>query len=198
RYIGASNFRGWQLQKALDLSRQHGWEAFVSLQPQYNLLSRAVEFELVPVCLNEGLGIIPWSPLRGGWLSGKYRRGMTAPPEGTRVALASEKGWSESWERYNNEFTWNVLDALFEAAKAAGRTPAQTAINWVLHRPAVTAPIIGARNLEQLEDNLGAVGWKLAPELVELLDRASRLPVVTYPYDEAAEQQQRRGRDYED
>ena|GEM_PF-19344 len=162
RYIGASNFRGWQLQKAIDLSRRHGWEAFVSLQPQYNLLSRAVEYELIPVCLNEGLGVIPWSPLRGGWLSGKYRRGMAAPPEGTRVALASEKGWAESWERYNNEFTWNVLDALFEAAQAAGRTPAQIAINWVLHRPGVTAPIIGARNEAQLEDNLGAVGWKLA------------------------------------
>ncbi|HEY8529541.1 MAG TPA: aldo/keto reductase [Paenibacillaceae bacterium] len=198
RYIGASNFRGWQLQKALDLSRLHGWEAFVSLQPQYNLLSRAVEYELIPVCLNEGLGVLPWSPLRGGWLSGKFRRGMTAPPEGTRVALAAEKGWSETWERYNNEFTWNVLDALFEAAQAAGRTPAQTAINWVLHRPGVTAPIIGARNVAQLEDNLGAIGWKLAPELVELLDRASRLPVVTYPYDDAAEQQQRRGRDYEE
>jgi len=198
RYIGASNFRGWQLQKALDLSRLHGWEAFVSLQPQYNLLSRAVEYELIPVCLNEGLGVIPWSPLRGGWLSGKYRRGMTAPPEGTRVALASEKGWSETWERYNNEFTWNVLDALFEAAQAAGKTPAQTAINWVLHRPGVTAPIIGARNVEQLEDNLGAIGWELAPELVERLNLASRLPVITYPYDDAAEQQQRRGRDYED
>lgn len=195
RYIGASNFRGWQLQKALDLSKYHGWESFVCLQPQYNLLCRATEYELIPVCLNEGLGVIPWSPLRGGWLSGKFRRGMTAPPEGTRIAEAEKKGWSESWNRYNNEFTWNVLDALHEVAREAGKTPAQTAINWLLRKPGVTAPIIGVRNLEQLEDNLGATGWELTPEQVQRLDRASELP-VSYPYDDAAERQQRAGRDY--
>ena len=99
RYIGASNFSGWQLQKAIDLSLRMGWEPFTCLQPQYNLLCRTTEWELVPVCLNEGLGIIPWSPLRGGWLSGKYRRGMTAPPAGTRVEIAEEQGWSEVLEQ---------------------------------------------------------------------------------------------------
>ncbi|WP_269432535.1 aldo/keto reductase [Gordoniibacillus kamchatkensis] len=91
RYIGASNYRGWQLQKAIDLCKRSGWDSFVCLQPQYNLLTRATEFELIPVCLNEGVGVIPWSPLRGGWLSGKYRRGLSAPPEGTRVAEAEKK-----------------------------------------------------------------------------------------------------------
>ncbi|GGJ11835.1 aldo/keto reductase [Alicyclobacillus cellulosilyticus] len=193
RYIGASNFRAWQLQKAIDLSRQHGWEAFVSLQPQYNLLCRATEYELLPLCEAEGLGVIPWSPLRGGWLSGKFRRGMTAPPEDSRIAQAERQGWSEAWTRYNNEFTWNVLDALHEVAREVEKTPAQVAINWLLQRPAVTAPIIGARNLEQLEDNLGASGWALPPEAVRKLDEASRLP-VSYPYDDAAERQQRAGR----
>ena len=87
RYLGASNYSGWQLQKAIDLSRRMGWEPFTCLQPQYNLLCRSTEWELLPVCANEGLGVIPWSPLRGGWLSGKYRRGMTAPPPGTRVEI---------------------------------------------------------------------------------------------------------------
>jgi diketogulonate reductase-like aldo/keto reductase len=91
RYLGASNYTGWQLQKAIDLSRRMGWEPYACLQPQYNLLCRSTEWELVPVCLNEGLGVIPWSPLRGGWLSGKYRRGMAAPPPGTRVEIAEEQ-----------------------------------------------------------------------------------------------------------
>lgn len=131
RYLGASNFYGWHLQKASDLCREHGWEPFVCLQPQYNLLERAIEWEVLPVCQNEGLGVIPWSPLRGGWLSGKYRRGMTAPPEGTRVKAAEEQGWSESWSAYNNDRTWHILDTLFAVAEQIGKTPAQVALNWV-------------------------------------------------------------------
>jgi aryl-alcohol dehydrogenase-like predicted oxidoreductase len=194
RYIGASNFRGWQLQKAIDLSRQNGWEHFVSLQPQYNLLTRATEYELVPVCENEGLAIIPWSPLRGGWLSGKYHRGMAAPPEGTRVEAAEEHGWGESWSNYNNDYTWNVLDTLYSIVEEAGKNPAQVAINWLLQSPGVTAPIIGARNLDQLNDNLGASGWSLSDGQLERLNKASALP-VTYPYDRSAEDQQRGGRE---
>ena len=158
RYLGASNFSGWQLQKAIDLSRQMGWEPFVCLQPQYNLLTRTPEWEILPVCQNEGLGVIPWSPLRGGWLSGKFRRGMEGPPADSRVAVADQHGWGERWSTYNNEHTWSVLDALFAMAEQAGKTPAQVAINWLLRRPTVTAPIIGARSLEQLDANLGAVG----------------------------------------
>ncbi len=182
RYIGASNFMAWQLQKAIDLSQRHGWAPFVCLQPLYNLLDRQIELDLLPVCRNEGVGVIPWSPLRGGWLSGKYRRGMAAPPEGTRVEAAEKGGWSESWSAYNNERTWSVLDALFAVAAEAGKTPAQTALNWLLGRPGVTAPIIGARTVEQLEQNLGASGWSLTGDQQARLNQASELPLPHYPH----------------
>lgn len=182
RYIGASNFNGWQLQKALDLSRKMGWEPFSCLQPQYNLLCRSTEWEVIPVCQNEGLGVIPWSPLRGGWLSGKFQRGMAAPPKGSRVETAEEKGWGESWSAYNNEHTWTVLDALFAVAEDVDKTPAQVALNWVLQSPGVTTPIIGARTMEQLEDNLKASGWSLNEEQMARLNQASELS-LPYPYD---------------
>jgi aryl-alcohol dehydrogenase-like predicted oxidoreductase len=181
RYLGASNVRGWQLQKMIDLTRAHSWETFTCLQPLYNLLDRGIEWELVPVCLNEGVGIIPWSPLRGGWLSGKYQRGMAAPVEGTRIDEASKKEWSESWQKYANEHTWDALDALFAVAREVCKSPAQVALNWVLNRPGVTAPIIGARNLEQLMDNLGCIGWALSPEHTTRLNQATVTPNV-YPY----------------
>ena len=181
RYIGASNYSGWQLQKAIDLSRMHGWEAFSCLQPLYNLLDRELEWELLPVCRKEGLGLLPWSPLRGGWLSGKYHRGMPAPATGTRVEIADKEGWSETWTRYANEFTWTVVDALVATAKARGKEPAQVALNWLLRRPGVTAPIIGARNTQQLESNLGATGWALTADEVKRLDEASARP-LPYPY----------------
>ncbi|HFE53791.1 MAG TPA: aldo/keto reductase, partial [Bacteroidetes bacterium] len=194
RYLGASNFSGWQLQKSIDRARELHLEPFVSLQPQYNLLCRSTEWELIPVCEREGLGVLPWSPLRGGWLSGKYRRGMSGPPEGTRVAVASEMGWREAWENYNDEHTWQIIDALFEVAEEIGRTPAQVAINWLLQKPAVTAPIIGVRNLAQLNDNLGAAEFALTAEQVEKLDRASQIP-LPYPY-EAIERAQEMRRNY--
>ena len=181
RYIGASNYAGWQLQRAIDLSRESGWESFVCLQPQYNLLCRSTEWELIPVALREGLGVIPWSPLRGGWLSGKFQRGMTEPPKGSRVEIAGAKGWDESWERYNVESTWQVIDGLQAVAKETGKTPAQVAINWLLRKPAVTAPIIGARRMEQLETNLAAVGWELDSNHVKQLDEVSE-PTLPYPY----------------
>jgi aryl-alcohol dehydrogenase-like predicted oxidoreductase len=191
RYIGASNYAGWQLQKAIDLSRRMGWEPFTCLQPQYNLLCRSTEWELIPVCRNEGLGVIPWSPLRGGWLSGKYRRGMAAPPAGTRVAVAEEQGWSESWSAYNNERTWSLLDALFAVADEAGKTPAQVAINWLLRQPGVTAPIIGARTMEQLETNLGSAGWQLSEAALARLNQASASE-TPYPYEHIDRAQARR------
>ncbi len=182
RYVGASNFSGWQLQRAIDLSRGNGWEAFVCLQPQYNLLCRSTEWELIPVSVREGLGVIPWSPLRGGWLSGKFRRGMTAPPEGSRIQMAEEKDWGEKWSAYNNEQTWRTLDSLHEVATSVNRSAAQVAINWLLQKPGVTAPIIGARRVQQLESNLGATGWALSPEQVAKLDAASEVS-LPYPYD---------------
>lgn len=182
RYIGVSNFTGWQLQKAIDLSLHHGWESFVCLQPLYNLLDRQLELELLPICQNEGLGIIPWSPLRGGWLTGKYRRDMDKPPQATRLEKASEKGWSEAWEQYANDRTWAIIDTLLAVAEEAGKSAAQTALNWVLHRPGVTAPIIGARTMEQLEGNLGAVGWSLNNDQAARLTQVSELPLPYYPY----------------
>ena len=181
RYIGVSNYTGWQLQKAIDLSRQMGLEAFTCLQPLYNLLDRELEWELLPVCRNEGLGVIPWSPLRGGWLSGKYRRGMTAPPQNTRIEDATKNDWSESWAHYDNEHTWNVIDTLLEVAAEAGKTPAQVALNWVLMQPGITAPIIGVRTMAHLEDNLAAAGWQLPAELAGRLNEASDKP-LPYPY----------------
>lgn len=137
------------------------------------------------------LGVIPWSPLRGGWLSGKYGRGMEAPAAGTRVATAEERGWGESWGAYNNAHTWTVLDALLAVADEAGKEPAQVAINWLLQRPGVTAPIIGACTMEQLDANRAAGGWSLSPAQVERLNAASDL-ALPYPYDQIANAQRRR------
>jgi aryl-alcohol dehydrogenase-like predicted oxidoreductase len=191
RYIGVSNYTGWQLQKAIDLSHHNGWEAYTCLQPLYNLLDRSTEWELIPVCQNEGLGIIPWSPLRGGWLSGKYKRGMAAPLEGTRIDDATRGGWSESWDVYNTEQTWNVIDVLHEVAAAEGKSPAQVALNWVKDRPGVTAPIIGARTMKHLEDNLGSTGWKLSAEAQQKLNSVSE-PRAPYPYPFVQNAQNRR------
>ncbi|MBX3063529.1 MAG: aldo/keto reductase [Anaerolineae bacterium] len=181
RYLGVSNFSGWQLQKAIDISKQMGWEQFTCLQPLYNLLDRELEWELMPICLNEGLGIIPWSPLRGGWLSGKYQRGMSAAPEGTRVEEAERRGWTEGWSVYGNEHTWGVIDALEAVGKEAGKSVAQVALNWLLQRPGVTAPIIGARTMAQFEDNMGATGWSLSTDQMERLNKASA-KTLPYPY----------------
>lgn len=181
RYIGVSNYNGWQLQRALMLSKQLGLEAFTCLQPQYNLLCRSTEWELLPLCELEGIGVIPWSPLRGGWLSGKFKRGMSAPPQGSRVEKAEVEGWAESWSGYNNESTWKVLDALHEVANETETHPAQVSLRWLLENPVVTAPIIGARNVEQLQTNMGASGWSLTSEQLAKLNSASELG-LPYPY----------------
>ncbi|MFW5642658.1 MAG: aldo/keto reductase [Alkalispirochaeta sp.] len=191
RQIGVSNVTGAQLQHALDLSRRHGLEAFVSLQPQYNLLARATEFELLPVCRSEQIGVIPWSPLRGGWLSGKFRRGMNTPPKDSRIAIAEDHGWGERWSNYNNEFTWGVLDALHQVSAETGHTPAQVALNWLLRNDTVTAPIIGVRTMAQFTDNIGAVGWMLTDDQMNTLTLASQ-PPVSYPYDADAAWQRAR------
>ena len=181
RYLGASNVAGFQLQKAIDISRANGWEPFRCLQPLYNLLDRSMEWELVPVCQTEGVGIIPWSPLRGGWLSGKYHRGMSSPLAGTRIENAEKEGWSERWSEYATERTWNVIDTLVSVAEAIGKSPAQVALNWVLNQPGVTSPIIGVRTLAHLEDNLGAIGWTLSEDQMNRLLQTSELP-LPYPY----------------
>lgn len=191
RYIGCSQHTGWQLQKAIEVSRRMGWEAYVSLQPQYNLLTRATEWELIPVCINEGVGVLPWSPLRGGWLSGKYRRGMSAPPAGSRVEAATEKGRGEAWDNYNNEDTWRVIDAVLAMAEETGKSAAQVSLKWLMQRPGVTAPILGARTLEQLQTSLGAAGWSLTADQMAVLDEASDNGVPS-PYGEIMRGERRR------
>jgi len=183
RYIGASNYSGWQLQKSIDLARANRSVPFACLQALYNLLDRESEWELLHVVRNEGLGMIPWSPLRGGWLSGRYHRGLNAPVAGTRIKQAEEMGWGESWTRYNTELTWGTIDALLAVAKEAGRSPAQVALRWLIQRPGITGPIIGARNMAQLEDNLGAADWALSDAAMESLTTASERPQLPYPYD---------------
>jgi aryl-alcohol dehydrogenase-like predicted oxidoreductase len=178
RYAGASNVKGYQLQKALGVAGKHGWEPFVSLQPCYSLLVRAPEWELLPLCRQEGLAVVPFSPLAKGWLSGRYRRGMAEPPADSRIASAAGR---MRWGEYGTEHTWTVLDALHAVAAETGHTPAQVALNWLLGTPGVTAPVIGARTQRQLDDNLGATGWSLTPEQQARLDDASAT-VAPYPY----------------
>ncbi|MBX8631286.1 MAG: aldo/keto reductase [Thermoplasmata archaeon YP2-bin.285] len=193
-YIGASNLRAWQLQMAIDISRRNGWNEFVSLQPQYNLLCRATEFELLPVCRHNGLGVIVWSPLRGGLLGGGYRRGMKVPPEERRLGVSYREGRRDVWDRYNTDRSWDVVEAVEAIANRTGRTCSQVALNWVMNRDGVTAPIIGVSSEKQLRENVGAAGWKLDREAMEELNRIS-MPEVSYPYDAPAEQQQWRGRE---
>ena len=126
--------------------------------------------------------MIPGSPLRGGWLSGRFRRGMSVPPDGTRVKMATDRGWGETFPDYATEHTWNLLDALFAIAAEADRTPAQVAIRWLVQRPGVTAPIIAARTMAHFEENLGACGWSLTTEQMARLNQASDKP-LPYPYD---------------
>jgi len=182
RYIGLSNFKGYQLQKAVDLAAQLGCSPIVSLQPLYNMLDRSLEWEIVELCQREGIGIIPWSPLRGGWLSGKIKRGMETAPSGTRIAVAEEQQRMENWNAYNTERTWKVLDALHEVAEQRNVSCAQVALNWLLRRPAVVAPIIGARNTTQIMDNLATVNWQLSDHEYTMLTEASAL-AGPYPYD---------------
>ena len=180
RYVGVSNFSGWQLQKALDLQRERGWEPFVSLQAQYSLLSRTTEWELSEICREEGLALTSWSPLRGGWLTGKFRRGADGPPEGSR---ADRQSISDSWAGLNNEHTWRTVDALLEVAERLQRPPAQVALRWLMQRAGVSVfPIVGARSVQQLDDNLGAAGWALGEDDLRVLDEASEVP-PPYPYD---------------
>ncbi len=182
RYIGASNYTGPQLQKALDLQRMNRWEPFRALQPQYNLLVRAPEWDLLPVAREEGLGILPWSPLKGGWLTGKFKRGMQAPPPDSRVANDDTVIWFETWERMNVELTWRTIDALLEVAEATGAEPAQVALRWLLQRDGVTAPIFGARTEKHVTTALGATGWELSDAHMEKLNQASELE-MPYPWD---------------
>jgi aryl-alcohol dehydrogenase-like predicted oxidoreductase len=179
RYVGVSNFTAWQIMKSVSLSDSLGFERFVCLQPQYSAVERNIEHEILPVCLEEGLGVIPWSPLGGGFLSGKYRRGER-PPEGSRISEA-EESMEEYWDRRATERNWGVLDAIGRVSEETGKSYAQVSLNWLLRQVGVTAPIVGARTLEQLEDNLGAGGWELDGAQVDAISEAGALEDV-YPY----------------
>jgi aryl-alcohol dehydrogenase-like predicted oxidoreductase len=191
RYYGLSNFTGWQLTKAVHLARSLNLATPITLQPQYNLLVREIEWEIVPAALDAGLGLLPWSPLGGGWLSGKYRRNER-PAGATRLGEDPGRGMEAYDKRNDQDRTWDVIDAVQTIADARGVSMAQVALSWVTNRPAVTSTILGARTLTQLDDNLAAAGLQLEPTEIETLDRASRLPVGDYPYGELGVEQRER------
>ncbi|MBU2667856.1 aldo/keto reductase [Actinoplanes bogorensis] len=180
RYYGFSNFTGWQLTKAVALARELGLAGPISLQPQYNLLVRGIEHEIVPASLDAGLGLLPWSPLGGGWLTGKYRRDQR-PTGATRLGDNPERGM-EAYDRRNSARTWDVIDAVQRVAEARGVSMAEVALAWVTDRPAVTSTILGARTLDQLDANLKAAGLHLTPEENAVLDEASDMGANDYPY----------------
>ncbi|MFC7621746.1 aldo/keto reductase [Microlunatus sp. GCM10028923] len=180
-YVGVSNFTGWQLQKATMVAEFRGLPKIVTLQPQYNLLQRSIELELTEVCENENIGILPWSPLAGGWLTGKYRRDTT-PTGASRLGEDPSRGMEAYARRNAEERTWRVIGAVEQIAKDRGVSLAQVALAWLNDRPAVTSVILGARTLEQLDDNLGAAGLHLSDEETTLLTEASQPIVDDYPY----------------
>ena len=180
-YGGVSNFTGWQLQKAADLIDRQGWAPLVTLQPQYNLLVREIEWEIVPAALENKLGLLPWSPLGGGWLTGKYS--FDEEPTGaTRLGEDPDRG-VESWHRRSkNQRVRDVVDAVRAIAEARGISMAQVALAWLVDRPAITSVILGARTTDQLNDNLAAADLHLNAEETKQLDEASDPGAADYPY----------------
>jgi aryl-alcohol dehydrogenase-like predicted oxidoreductase len=174
-YIGCSNYAAYRLMNSLWLSRQHRWASYVTLQAQYSLLVRDIEREHLPLCREEGLGILPWSPLAGGFLTGKFERDKP-PPGGTRLGEKAER-----FERYNVERNWRILDAVRAVAAEVNATPSVVALAWLLAKPQVTSVIFGARTIEQLDANLAAVQLELDARQVEALDKASTFD-LGYPY----------------
>jgi aryl-alcohol dehydrogenase-like predicted oxidoreductase len=177
RYLAASNFSGWHLMKSLAISEKYGWNKYVGHQVYYSLANREYEWELMPLGLDQKVGAIIWSPLSAGRLGGKYQRNKPLPPEG-RV---SQGGSPVPQEVLNEEVFYNTVDVLNKIANETGKSVAQISINWLLQRPTISNIIIGARNEEQLKQNLGAVGWNLSKEHVAELDAASKVPTI-YPY----------------
>lgn len=175
RYIACSNFSSWHLMKSLAISERYGWPAYVSHQVCYSLVSRDYEWELMPLALDQRIGAMIWSPLGWGRLTGKFRRGQPKP-EVSRLPVTADFGPPVS-----EDYLYDVVDALDEVAKETEKTISQIAINWLLQRPTVSSVILGARNEEQLRQNLSAADWKLSSEQVEKLDRASQR-TMTYPY----------------
>jgi aryl-alcohol dehydrogenase-like predicted oxidoreductase len=174
RYAGCSNYAGWQLMKAMSISDRLGIRRYISQQINYSLLARDAEHELVPAGLDQRIGIMAWSPLQFGLLSGKFGRGREKPSESRLNSL-------EAPGALDQERLYKIVDVLGEIAKERGVSIAQAALNWVMRKPGVDTVILGARNEQQLRDNLAAVSWSLTAEEVERLDDASVLP-LPYPY----------------
>ena len=177
RYIACSNFSGWHLMKSLSVSERYGWSRYVGHQAYYSLIGRDYEWELMPLAVDQGVGCLVWSPLGWGRLTGKIRRGQPLPKQ----SRLNSKGVTDAGPQVPEEYLYQVVDAIDEIAAETGKTVPQIALNWLLHRPTVSTVIVGARNEEQLKQNLGAVGWQLTPEQVAKLDAASEQP-KTYPY----------------
>ena len=175
RYIACSNFSGWHLMKSLAISEKYGWARYVGHQAYYSLIGRDFEWELMPLGIDQKVGTIVWSPLGWGRLTGKLRRGHPLP-ETSRLHKTAEQG-----PPANDEYLYRVVDALDEVAKETGKTVPVVALNWLLQRPTVSNIVIGARNEQQLKQNLDAVGWNLTAEQVARLDKASETTPV-YPY----------------
>ena len=180
-YVGLSNFTGWQLQQAVDVAEHLRLSRPVTLQPQYNLLVREIEWEIVPASLANGVGLLPWSPLGGGWLTGKYSKDER--PSGlTRLGENPDRGVEAYDRRSGRQRTWDVVDAVRAVADELAVSMAQVALAWLSDRPAVTSVILGARTTEQLEDNLLAADLHLSADQTQLLDVASDPEPADYPY----------------
>lgn len=177
RYVGCSNFSGWQLMKSLAVSDRYGWARYVAHQAYYSLIGRSYEWELMPLGLDQRVGAVIWSPLGWGRLTGKIRRGQPLPPESRLQSQVS----IDVGPPTDTELLYTVVEALEAVGKEVGKSVPQVALNWLLQRPTVSTVVIGARNETQLRDNLGAVGWSLTSEQVERLDQASDTPRA-YPY----------------
>jgi aryl-alcohol dehydrogenase-like predicted oxidoreductase len=177
RYIACSNFSGWHLMKSLSVSERYGWARYVGQQVYYSLVGRDYEWELMPLALDQGIGALIWSPLGWGRLTGKIRR-ETGIPKDSRL---NSKLVLDMGPQVPEEHLYKIVEAIDEVAKETGKTVPQIALNWLLRRPTVSTLIIGARNEQQLRQNLGAVGWSLTTEQVAKLDAASEVPLA-YPY----------------
>jgi aryl-alcohol dehydrogenase-like predicted oxidoreductase len=178
RYVGVSNFSGWQVMKSLSVAERYGYPRYVAHQVYYSLIGRDYEWELMPLGLDQGVGAVVWSPLGWGRLTGKVRRGQSLPPQ-SRLHETADYG-----PPVDDERLFGVVDVLDEIAEETGKAVPQIAINWLLQRPTVSSVIIGARNEEQLRQNLGAIDWTLTPDQILRLDRASAVtaPYPYYPY----------------
>ncbi len=190
RYYGLSNFTGRQLTKAVWLARAMNEAEPLTLQPQYSLLAREIEWEIVPAVLDAGLGMLPWSPLGGGWLSGKYQRDQR-PTGDTRLGDDPNRGM-EAYDRRGTEHTWNVIDAVQKIAEDRSVSMAEIALAWVTDRPGVSSTILGARTLTQLETNLRAADLHLTEAETAALDAASDPHITDYPYGELGVDQRAR------